>query len=280
MEPYAGFEPQVGEIRALRTFRIGPGGALYPLFSDTPWVEGPNAATCRLVQCGVRAPHAAPEPDCTCGFYAYGNESAAGEYPHAQHVLAVISCWGGVIAGTRGLRAEFGRVEALWLSDVVPAELAGAVERRHPSVARYRDRSTMLAEHPPTVLDCYESSLPRHAAARRWVQAAIAGAAVLSALPVHWALGGLDLRLACIAALAALIVTSLVLGRGGRTDLAARRQMLLLCAATLWVGAPFAGPVGTWALRIPLLQLAVLILLQRYELRRAAGRFPASVSNG
>jgi hypothetical protein len=86
--------------------------------------------------------------------------------------------------------------------------------------------------------------------------------------------------LACIAALAALIVTSLVLGRGGRTDLAARRQMLLLCAATLWVGAPFAGPVGTWALRIPLLQLAVLILLQRYELRRAAGRFPASVSNG
>ena len=42
METYAGFEPQIGEIRALRTFRIGPDGKLYPLYSDTAWVDGTN----------------------------------------------------------------------------------------------------------------------------------------------------------------------------------------------------------------------------------------------
>ncbi len=46
MEAYAGFEPRVGEIRALRTFRIGPGGVLYPLFSNTPWSDGTNTARC------------------------------------------------------------------------------------------------------------------------------------------------------------------------------------------------------------------------------------------
>ena len=34
MDAFAGFEPQVGEIRAVRSFRVGPDGTLYPLFSD------------------------------------------------------------------------------------------------------------------------------------------------------------------------------------------------------------------------------------------------------
>ncbi|MDP9094257.1 MAG: hypothetical protein M3N95_15310 [Actinomycetota bacterium] len=48
MDAYSGFEPQVGEIRALRTFRIGPGGLLYPLFSDHAWTDGTNTAECPL----------------------------------------------------------------------------------------------------------------------------------------------------------------------------------------------------------------------------------------
>jgi hypothetical protein len=279
VEPYAGFEPHVGEIRALRTFRIGAGGVLYPLFSDTPWDDGTNKARCRLIQAGVRAPHAAPESTCTCGFYAYGSEEAAGEYPHAQYVLAVIACWGGVIAGTRGVRAEFGRVEAIWLSDEVPAELAGAVDRRYPAVAVYHDRPAMLAEHPPTELDCYEPTVPRRGAGGRWLRGAIACAIGISAFPADWWAGGVDPRLASVAALGALVITALVMGRGGRTDLAARRRRLVLYAVALWVAAPFTGPVGTWALRIPLLQLALLIWLQRHQLRRAAGRFPAPIEH-
>ena len=280
MEPYAGFEPQVGEIRALRTFRIGPGGVLYPLFSDAPWHDGTNAARCRLVQNRVRTSHVAPDSTCTCGFYAYGSETAAGEYPHARHVLGVVACWGGVIAGTRGIRAEFGRVEALWLSDAVPADLASAVGRTYPSVAMYRDRSTLLAEHPLTELDCYEPPPPQRAARARWLRAAITCAVVITAFPISWWAGDTDLRLAWTAALGALVVTAFVAGRGGRTDLAARRRRLVLSAVALWVGAPFAGPVGTWLLRIPLIQLTVLILLQRYELRRAASQFPAPIEPG
>jgi hypothetical protein len=44
MDAFAGFEPQVGEIRAVRSFRVGPDGALYPLFSDQAWVDGANIA--------------------------------------------------------------------------------------------------------------------------------------------------------------------------------------------------------------------------------------------
>ena len=48
--PDAGqFEPQLGEIRAVRTFRVGPGGLLFPLFSRRPWVDGDNEAACHAI---------------------------------------------------------------------------------------------------------------------------------------------------------------------------------------------------------------------------------------
>ncbi len=138
MDPYGGFEPQVGQIRALRTFRIGPDGALYPLFSKEPWEDGVNTARCLRKD---RPPHPGPDPHCTCGFYAYGGEQWVGEHPQSRHVLAVVACWGRIIAGTRGLRAEHCRIEALWLSAAVPADLAARVHLHHPSVAVHRDRS-------------------------------------------------------------------------------------------------------------------------------------------
>src|SRR5690349_4179321 len=103
MDAYAGCEPQVGESRALRSLRIGRGGGLHPLFSDTPWGAGTNTAVC------LREPpvwHDGPDRDCTCGLQAYGSGEATAEYPHGRHVLAVVACWGRVIAGTRGLRTE------------------------------------------------------------------------------------------------------------------------------------------------------------------------------
>ena len=118
MDAFAGFEPQVGEIRAVRSFRVGPDGALYPLFSDQAWVDGTNTARCRVSP--DDPDHGAPDPECTCGFYAYASARAADEYPHARHVLAVVACWGRVIAGSRGIRAEKARIEAIWMSPKVP----------------------------------------------------------------------------------------------------------------------------------------------------------------
>src|SRR5947209_3585856 len=52
VDPYAGFEPSVGEICALRTFRIGRSGTLCPLFSDTAREDGANLAHCADVPPG------------------------------------------------------------------------------------------------------------------------------------------------------------------------------------------------------------------------------------
>ena len=280
MEPYAGFEPQVGEIRAVRTFRIGPGGGLYPLFSNTPWEDGTNAASCRMHQssAGAAPRHRAPAPDCTCGFYSYGAEQAACEYPYAHDVLAVVACWGGVIAGTRGVRAEFCRVEALWLSDSVPSELAAAVARRYPSVELHCDKAAMLAAHPLTQLDCYERAMPRRRpSAQRWLYGAVGGALVLSVLPTRFWAGGGNVEILWVAAFGIFVVAALLTGFGKSADMGLRRRRLLLQALALWMIAPLAGPLGTLLLRIPLVQLTILLLTQHYRLRRDARRFPAVI---
>jgi hypothetical protein len=276
MDPYAGFEPQVGEIRALRSFRIGPGGGLHPLFSDQPWREGTNTAVCRRERETV-VWHAAPDPDCTCGFYAYGSERATGEYPHSRHVLAVVACWGRVIAGTRGLRAEKCRVEALWLSTAVPEHLVDVVRERYPAVAIYRERAAMLAEHPPTALDCYDSVADqRRFRSGRWLSVAAVAAALAGVLPTAW-LGGQSTAALVWGSLGALfLVLGLTRGWRGR-DVAAYRQRLLSLAVVLWMLAPFAGLPGLFLLRLPLLELAMFLALQRFQLRRSAARFPADI---
>ncbi len=279
MDAYAGFEPQVGEIRALRTFRVGPGGALYPLFSSQPWVDGANSAQCLAV--GRPGPeamaHAAPAPDCTCGFYAYACETSAAEYPNARHVLAVVACWGRVIAGTRGIRAEHARVEALWLSDTVPPDLANMVRRRYPTTSVYADKAAMLAEHPPTELDCYEVPTSGE---RRWrrvgLWAATVVALITGVLPAQWLGSNADARIVWGAEMAFFVVGAVIL-RSRHTDVVARRRGLLFIAIALWLVAPFAGTLGVLLLRLPLIQIGVLFLVHRTLLARAASTFPAEV---
>ena len=278
MDAYAGFEPQVGEIRAVRTFRVGPGGALYPLFSNRAWSEGINSASCRISRSPVDGtPHQPAEPDCTCGFYAYASETAAAEYPNARYVLAVIACWGRVVAGTRGIRAEHARIEAIWMSPIVPAYLAAGVTERYPSVSTYLDKAAMLAEHPPTVLDCYETPAPVQRARRRvglWLVAAVA--LVVGVLPAHWLGSNNNARAVWAAELAFFAIGAFVL-RHRHTDMAARRRSLIFMAIALWLVAPFAGTVGIVLLRLPLIQLGALFVAHRVLLDRAARTFPAEV---
>ncbi len=280
MDAYAGFEPQVGEIRALRTFRIGPGGVLYPLFSDSPWTAGANTA-----RCGASGPpaagrqvHPAPDPDCTCGFYAYASESSAAEYPFARHVLAVVACWGHVIAGTRGIRAEHGRIEAIWTSETVPPDLAAQVAQRYPATATYADKDEMLVEHPPTMLDCYEIDEPHERTMKRvGLRVLIIVALVVGLLPTRWLGSNNDARLVWAAELCFFLVGVAILRRR-RTDFAARRRMLVFVAVALWLVAPFAGTTGVLLLRLPLIQIGALGLVQRRMGTRAASRFPALIN--
>jgi hypothetical protein len=283
MEDYAGFEPQVGEILALRTFRIGPDSRLYPLFSDRPWTDGPNVAVCNrsaaVDELGDGRAHSAPNAECTCGFYAYGSTPAAGEYPHARYVLAVVACWGQVIAGTRGIRAGQARIEALWFSASVPADLSSGVRARYPATAVYADQAEMLAAHPPTVLDCYELAdlTPEGARARVALRLAVGAALVIGSLPRTVIWQNLDVRAAWAVAVCFFIGAAIVRARSHR-DLRRGGRTLLYVAVALWLIAPFGGASGLLFLRLPLLEVASVGIIQRLRLNREARRFPARIA--
>jgi hypothetical protein len=155
---------RVGEIRALRTFRLGQDGSLLPVAHRSgSWSDGPNTARCE------RGGHTPAAPGCSCGFYAYGTRRAALQHDESRRLLAVVACWGRVVPGTLGLRAQHARIEALWVSSRVNSGHAALVRRRYPSVMFYTSRRDMLREHRLTRLDSYERPprLPRLPRPRR-----------------------------------------------------------------------------------------------------------------
>jgi hypothetical protein len=270
---FAGFEPEVGEIRTLRSFRIGAGGRLVPLFSPHAWQDGTNEAECGLPLTRLDDAHLAPGIDCSCGFYGYGDVRSAGEYPFARYVLAVVACWGRVVAGTRGVRSQYARIEAVWLSPAVPRELAAKVAGAYPSIEVFDDRAAMLEAHPLTMLDCYDS--PRVVSNPRRVRDLAVVAAVLAAgfAPARWITSGPG-WIPWLAAVAGLLVVALRPSRR-KADAGQQRRRVVAFALALWLLATPTGPIGFLILRLPLLQLGFLGAVQRRNLRRLARTFPA-----
>jgi hypothetical protein len=245
------------------------------LFSDQAWVDGTNTARCRVTP--DDPDHGAPDPECTCGFYAYASARAADEYPHARHVLAVVACWGRVIAGSRGVRAEKARIEAIWMSPKVPEYLRRAVTARYPSAVVESDVDQLLADHPPSELSCYDPQPPREPRARQIATRVAVGVALFSGvLPQQW-LGGTRSAYLLWSAEVIALVTAAVIIRLRHRDAVARRRVLVLGTAALWVVAPLAGAAGVLLLRLPLLQLTALALAQRATLFRSARSFPAEI---
>ncbi|MHA3704018.1 hypothetical protein ACXR2U_17760 [Jatrophihabitans sp. YIM 134969] len=262
-------EPLVGEIRAVRTFRVGPAGELLPLTVATPW----TAATTTAV-CATGASHVAPDPDCTCGLYAYAGPPTAAEQAHAVHVLAVVAVWGHVVLGTRGLRAQHARVEAVWFSAAVPDDLVAAVGRRYARVEVHRDRAAMLAAHPPTRLDTYEPvpAAPGRARTAAWRAAALTALGLgTSAGP--W-LDSVTLVAVSVAA-AALVVGAVVLARPWAGDHNAGRRGLALAAAAVWCLAPVGGLAVLVLVRTAVLVVGGLGAAQLWRLRVDAATFPS-----
>ena len=101
------------------------------------------------------AAHQVAGPGCECGFYAYGSVDAALRNRHTRYVQAVVSCWGSVVVGTQGVRAEQARIDALWLDAAVPPALRARVAQRYPSARMYATPAAMLAEHPLSTLPGY-----------------------------------------------------------------------------------------------------------------------------
>ena len=258
MREFSG-EPLVGEIVGVRAFRVDDSGLLLPLQSEDCWYDGVNTAVC-APPTGDRRRHSEPVPagDCECGFYAYGTVAAAGRCRGARYVQAVISCWGGVVAGTQGVRAQHARIDAIWLHPSAPTWLRRLVATRYPSVRIYADADAMFAEHPLTELACYRRRTRRRPLPT--VAAVLALVAVLSIglLPAHTLHQHHPLWLVWVATLtgATALTAWLALGARGIGHVAAA---VLMGGVLLWLVAPLLGLAG-WLLRVPLLRCAVVPL--------------------
>jgi hypothetical protein len=282
MDAYGGFEPEVGEVRALRSFRVGPGGWLYPLFHTQRWTDGTNSALCNArAFTGSPLPtppsHQPPEPECSCGFYAYASAPGDAESPYADNVLATVACWGRVIAGTRGIRCEYSRIEALWLSEQVPTELAAMVAERYPSVEMYSDKAALLAKHPPTQLDCYETPSPGTSLTSIRALRVVIGLAVIAASVPLTLVPSIERPYLVGAAVGLWLLIGVAALRRHATPVDRTRQALIALAVMLWMVAPLADRTGGLLLRIPLLQIGCLLYVHRTTLRRAARQFPATI---
>ena len=271
---FSGFgpaEPLVGEVVGLRTFRVDESGLLLPLYSDLAWYDGTNTATCAPPTGDRPSPHAVPDPECECGFYAYGTEAAAAHNRQSRYVQAVVSCWGGVVAGTRGVRAEHARIDAIWLHPNVPAWARRRVAARYPSARVYADRAAMLAEHPLSELPGYRAE-PQPATASRALLVGLGTAlltigvlpsALLASTPV---LHGLWLA---VTAATGLFAAWLLLGSHSTGHFAAA---VVAGGVFAWCLAPAFGIAG-WLLRAPLLR-ALAVGAGAYLLSLRPGYFP------
>jgi hypothetical protein len=143
----AGAEHVTSDVYVVRTFRVSPVGGLCPLTRPElgAWSPGWNRAACDR---GRR--HPAPDPDCTCGLYAYSHPDYATEQPMARSCLAIIAASGQLMAGARGVRMQHARIAAVWLGPAVEEDLRAHVAARYPQTAVFTNKAAMFAEFPVT----------------------------------------------------------------------------------------------------------------------------------
>lgn len=149
-------EPLVGEVTALRSFRLTDDGHLLPL-TDAGGYE-PWPTTTSSAKCNRGRSHSAPDPECSCGFYAYGNRAwvqGNGQYLWSQVILAAVHCSGRLVAGEKGLRAEKVRLVACYVNKHAPAEVQEKLREHYPDVEFHHSRKSLLAAHPETPLSTY-----------------------------------------------------------------------------------------------------------------------------
>jgi hypothetical protein len=275
----------VGDVRMVRTFRIGPAGQLYPVNSIDAWADGWNTA-----RCGRGKTHAPPGPNCRCGFYLYSDPAYALAQPPARQVMAVVATHGAMEIGSRGARASRARVEALWLGPRVSDQLAQALRERYPTVTVLRDRTIMDQLFPLTHLDGFVTPRVSERTRRRLrpvMWAFLTAVVLLGCIPTRLTLAssaGTALWLSLIVGSLAIMLTGLLL----------RSSVVGLQGSASIAWLITAGPQTPviWAMRGPfvVLMASAMLIWRRaglpgrtvrtarldQGLRRWRGRFPTS----
>ena len=90
-------------------------GVLYSMWADDPWPGGLLRAHCRAsVDCYGEL-RASPDPDCTCGVYAWHRQVPLGASPTRDLVAGAVALWGAIEIHATGMRAQFARIVTLAL---------------------------------------------------------------------------------------------------------------------------------------------------------------------
>jgi hypothetical protein len=91
-------------------------GVLRSLWTDDAWVGGMHCARCRAdaFDC-CAAVREAPEPDCTCGVYAWHRQVPIGASAARELVNGAVALWGDVQIHATGMRGQFARIVTLSL---------------------------------------------------------------------------------------------------------------------------------------------------------------------
>lgn len=162
----AAAEPMVGEVTALRSFRVSDDGYLLPLTDAGSYEPMPSGTA--TARCGRGCSHVAPDPECTCGFYAYGNRrwvQTEGLYAWSQLVLGAVHCSGRLVAGEKGVRAQQIALAGCYVNKHMPRAVLGRLREHYPQVEFFTSRRALLAAYPetplPTYLDPSASRSPR-----------------------------------------------------------------------------------------------------------------------
>ena len=104
---------------------------------------------------------------------AASTPTAAARPPRRQNrqtrfVQAVVSCWGEVVAGTQGVRAEHARIDALWLSaEASRSGCARRIARTYPTARHVRRRRRDARRAPADRAAVLRAARARRAVARR-----------------------------------------------------------------------------------------------------------------
>lgn len=253
----------MGAVRAVRTFRIGHDGGLYPVNTAAVWMPGWNVAACARGRA-----HTPPDPDCRCGLYVYFHPEYTLDQPPARQVLAVVEVRGVMETGTRGARVPEARIVGLWLGSKVSEELAAAVATRYRDVRLFRDRDELLRQLPLTPVEGTRGprlSAPTLTRLRRalWAYAAVAtgvglvpvdsltrtrpgGAVLLTTLALLLFVGGLVIRtpmVACVGSSAAAWLITADLHNPLGVAYRALIPALVIWAVIVWRRAARPGAV-------------------------------------
>jgi hypothetical protein len=91
-------------------------GILRSVWADDVWDGGLLCPRCRAdVFACCAAVGGAPDPDCTCGVYAWHRQVPLGSSATRDLVAGAVALWGAIQIHATGMRAEFARIVTLSL---------------------------------------------------------------------------------------------------------------------------------------------------------------------